>query len=131
MSYPELERSDHYLEWVPRCDEHRGRPDSPSGWRRKCARHGTTPLDHYLLVSPSPSLQSGPGYPYPDLSRISLRWRGHPCNLPHPPARKTRQCTVREVQKRQLKQPQTPILFWPSNILAVAVKLRKGLSFEE
>jgi hypothetical protein len=35
------------------------------------------------------------------------------------------------VQKRQLKQPQMPILFWPSNILAVAVKTRKGLSFEE
>jgi hypothetical protein len=39
--------------------------------------------------------------------------------------------TVREAQKRQLKQPQMPILFWPSNILAVAVKSRKGLSFEE
>jgi hypothetical protein len=37
--------------------------------------------------------------------------------------------TVREAQKRQLKQPQMPILFWPSNILAVAVKSRKGLSF--
>jgi hypothetical protein len=37
-----------------------------------------------------------------------------------------------EAQKQQLKHPQTPILiFWPSNILAVAVKSRKGLSFEE
>jgi len=39
--------------------------------------------------------------------------------------------TVCEAQKQQLKQPQTPIVFWPSNILAVAVKSRKGLSFEE
>ena len=29
--------------------------------------------------------------------------------------------TVCEAQKQQLKQPQTPILFWPSNILAMAV----------
>ena len=39
--------------------------------------------------------------------------------------------TVREAQKQQLKQPQTPILFWPSNILAMAVISREGLSFEE
>jgi hypothetical protein len=32
-----------------------------------------------------------------------------------------RHSTVREAQKQQLKQPQTPILFWPSNILAMAV----------
>jgi hypothetical protein len=39
--------------------------------------------------------------------------------------------TVCEAQKQQLQQPKMPILFWPSNILAVAVKSRKGLSFEE
>ena len=39
--------------------------------------------------------------------------------------------TVREAQKQQLKQPQTPILFWPSNILAMAVISWEGLSFEE
>ena len=39
--------------------------------------------------------------------------------------------TVQEAQKQQLKQPQTAILFWPSNILAMAVKSSKGLSFEE
>ena len=39
--------------------------------------------------------------------------------------------TVREAQKQQLKQPQTPILFWPSNILAMAVISGEGLSFEE
>jgi len=38
--------------------------------------------------------------------------------LPDP----SRRDTVREAQKQQLKQPQTPILFWPSNILAMAVK---------
>jgi len=30
--------------------------------------------------------------------------------------------TVCEAQKRQLKQPQTPILFWPPNNLAMVVK---------
>jgi hypothetical protein len=39
--------------------------------------------------------------------------------------------TVHEDQKQQLKQPQTPILFWPSNILTMTVKSSKGLSFEE
>jgi hypothetical protein len=39
--------------------------------------------------------------------------------------------TVHEAQKQQLKLPQTPILFWPSNILAIAIKSWKGLSFEE
>jgi len=39
--------------------------------------------------------------------------------------------TVCEAQKRQLKQPQTPILFWPTNNLAMVVKSWKGLSFEE
>ena len=36
-----------------------------------------------------------------------------------------------EAQKEQLKQPQTPILLWPSNILAMAVISWEGLSFEE
>jgi hypothetical protein len=39
--------------------------------------------------------------------------------------------TVHEAQKQQLKQSQTPILFWPSNILAMTVKSSKGFSFEE
>jgi len=41
------------------------------------------------------------------------------------------QTTVHEAQKQQLEQPQTPNLFWPSNILAMTVKSSKGLSFEE
>jgi hypothetical protein len=36
-----------------------------------------------------------------------------------------------QAQKQQLEQPQTPNLFWPSNILAMTVKSSKGLSFEE
>jgi len=73
----ELERSAHYPEWVPRCDEHRGRPDRrPVGVEN--VRGMVPPLWIIIRWSPlSPSLQSGPGYPYPDLSRISLRWRGH------------------------------------------------------
>ena len=40
--------------------------------------------------------------------------------------------TVQEAQKQQLNQPQTPILFWPSNILAMVVVISwEGLSFEE
>ena len=39
--------------------------------------------------------------------------------------------TVHKAQKQQLEQPQTPNLFWPSNILAMTVKSSKGLSFEE
>jgi len=39
--------------------------------------------------------------------------------------------TVHEARKQQLKQPQTLILFWPSNTLAITVKSSEGLSFDE